>query len=180
MSFNDNGVGVSPGLYTLEITDVMTWDGKTEMVYRGESGKTIAEIGIRPEGEIIRKRVPVNLSEKSEGITITFDRIEAAENSTELFFSVYVPDPVYKPEMDNGTIWSYALSSDGSPHGYYRIDDGEQKYLWNMDLIGISNNSYTYRSRIEPLSSRIREMSVAINHFGPLAGQWEFDVSLSQ
>lgn len=177
-SLNGNGVGVSPGLYTLEITDVMTWDGKTEMVYRGESGKKIAEIGIRPEGEILRKTIPVNLSEKSEGVTITFDRIEAAENSTELFFSVYVPEPVYTEEMDDGTIWSYALSSEDKPNGHYRIDNGGQKNLWNMDLIGSSNNTYTYRSRIEPLSSEIREMSVEINRFGPLAAQWEFDVSL--
>ena len=98
-SLNSNGVGVPPGLYTLEITDVMTWDGKTEMVYRGESGKKIAEIGIRPEGEILRKTIPVNISQKSEGITITFDRIEAAENSTELFLSVYVPEPLYTTEM---------------------------------------------------------------------------------
>ncbi|WAI01405.1 hypothetical protein [Methanogenium organophilum] len=177
-SLNGNGVGVPPGLYILEITDVMTWDGKTEMVYRGESGKKIAEIGIRPEGEILRKTIPVNMSEKREGVTITIDRIEATENSTELFFSVYVPEPVYNTEMDDGTIWSYTLSSEDRPGGYYRIDNGEQKYLWDMNLIGSSNYTYTYRSRIEPLSSGIGEISVEINNFGPLAGQWEFDVSL--
>ncbi|MDE4907028.1 hypothetical protein L0665_00090 [Methanogenium marinum] len=179
-SLNDTGVEISPGLYTLEITDVMTWDGKTEMVYRGESGKKIAEIGIRPDGEILRKTIPVNISQESEGITITFDRIDATENSTELFFSVYVPEPVYETEMDDGTIWSFTLSSDDKPNGYYRIDGGDQKSLWNMNLIGSSDNTYTYRSRIEPLSSEIKEMSVEINHFGSLTGQWKFDVSLSE
>ncbi len=179
-SLNDNGVEVPPGLYTLEITDVMTWDGETEMMYRGESGKKISEIGIRPDGGILRKTIPVNMSQKREGITVTFDRIDAAENSTELFFSVYVPEPLYTTEMDDGTIWSYTLSSDDKPNGHYRIDGGEQKSLWNMNLIGSSDNTYTYRSRIEPLSSGIKEMSVEINNFGPLAEQWKFDVSLSE
>lgn len=179
-SLNDNGVGVPPGLYPIEIMDVMTWDGKTEMVYRGVSGKKIAEIGIQPDAVILRKTIPVNLSQKNEGITITFDRIDAAENSTELFFSVYVPESLYTTEMDDGTIWSFSLSSEDKPNGYYRIDGGEQKYLWNMDIIGSSNNTHSYRSRIEPLSSEIKEMSVEIHHFGSLAGQWEFDVSLSE
>lgn len=177
-SLNGNGMEVSPGLYPLEITDIMTWDGETEMVYRGESGKKIAEIGIRPEGGILKKTIPVNMSEESEGITITFDRIEAAENSTELFLSVYVPEPAYTTEMDDGTIWPDTLSSEDKPNGHYRIDGGKQKYLWNMDLTGSSDNTYTYRSRIEPLSSGIKEMSVEINRFGDLAGQWEFAVSL--
>jgi hypothetical protein len=175
---DDNGKNVTPGLYTLEITDVSVWDGKSEEIYMGESGKEIAQIMIKPEGELLQKTIPVNLSKENEEIKIVFDRIEAGDNGTQLFFSAEIPKNDYVTVMDNGEKWSYHFSSEDMPRGYYSIDNREKKYIWNMEYTGGNNNIYSYKCLIEPLTVETGNISIEITNFGPVGGIWNYEIKL--
>jgi hypothetical protein len=172
---DNNGFQVSPGIYTVEIIDVMYYNGETESIKRGDMGEKIAEITVQPAGEILESTIFVNESKTDEGITITLESINAKSNYTELDFSAYAANPDYVSVMPDGREWTYKLS-DENMHGYYRIDNGEMKYLWNVELTDRKDSQYSYKYLIEPISRDAGNLSVIIESFGPVPGSWEYEI----
>lgn len=165
---------VSPGLYVLEMPDVMVWDGITEEKFTGELGKAISEIMVKPDGELLNEIIPVDAEREDKGIIITFKNIDAKSTGTDLLFSVLPKNPVYNMTNEGGEVWNYTYSPDEPINGFYSIDGGKEKYLWNAELSGMNGELRTFTCTIEPLSVMYENISVNITSFGPVGGEWIF------
>jgi hypothetical protein len=174
---NDRGFRVAPAMYVLEITDIMRYDGKTESIKKGYLGEQIAEITVWPLGGTLERTIFVNRSITDKGITFTFESVDAKADYVELVFSVYAEDTDYTEVMPDGREWTYTISEDEPIHGFYRIDDGKVRYLWNVESTGGKDSHYGYRCKIEPLPWDAGNLSVTIDGFGPIQVSWDFDIN---
>ncbi|EHQ34686.1 hypothetical protein [Methanoplanus limicola] len=171
---DEYGRNVSPGLYVLEMPDVMVWDGITEEKFTGVLGKAISEVMVKPDGEIMNEIIPVDTKREDEDITITFEKIDARPTGTDLLFSVLPKNPVYNITNEGGEVRTYTYSPDDKISGFYSIDGGKEKYLWNAELSGMNGELRTFTCTVEPLSVTYENISVNITSFGPVGGEWNF------
>jgi len=173
------GFLVGPGIYLLEITDVMQYDGETENVYRGSIGREITEITVRPAGGSLERSIVANQAVTNGTITITLESIHAKTDHVELVFSALADSPGYVAVMDDGREWTHVLSPEYEPlHGFYRIDDGMMRYLWKVESTGGQDYRYRYRCSIEPLPRDVQSITVTIDGFGPVPGLWDYHITL--
>ena len=173
------GFLVGPGIYLLEITDVMHYDGETESVYHGSIGREITEITVRPAGGSLERSIVANQAVTNETITITLEIINAKTDYVELLFSAHAHGPDYVSVMDDGRKWTHVLSPEYEPlRGFYRIDDGRMRYLWKVESTGGQDYQYGYRCIIEPLPRDVRSITVTIDGFGPVTGLWDYPIPL--
>ncbi|MCA9704123.1 MAG: hypothetical protein KC400_09840 [Methanolinea sp.] len=175
---NDRGLRVAPAIYVLEITNVMRYDGRTETIKRGSIGEEIAEITVRPAGGTLEGTIPVKQSKTDEGVTFTFESIDATSDYVELVFSADAEGPDYVGVMDDGREWTYTLSPEYEPiHGFYRIDDGKIQYLWKVESTSGKDFHYEYRYRIGPLPKDTANLSVTIDGLGAIPALWEYNIT---
>ncbi|UUX91969.1 hypothetical protein [Methanoplanus endosymbiosus] len=172
------GRNISPGLYILEMPDVMVWDGVTEEKFTGELGKAISEVMVKPDGKILNEIIPVDTEREDEEIIITFKSFDAKSTGTDLIFSVLPKNPVYNMTNEGGEVWTYTYSPDDKISGFYSIDGGKERYLWNTKLSGMNGDLRTFICTVEPLAVTYENLSVNITAFGPVGGEWNFKTGI--
>ncbi|MBN2239135.1 MAG: hypothetical protein JW712_05125 [Dehalococcoidales bacterium] len=162
---DDTGTQVSPGLYMVDVKNVVYTREESERTTRANFGSSWLRINY-PQGAM-EKTIEVSRSRTVNGITITLERIELSAEGT-VFHCFFVPPDGFLTSDPDGYA-EYSVDGefrDAGHNGWGTRDDGFRLIWGSSDL------------PLNPVPSDAGLITFTITELNGQNGPWEFSVQL--